>query len=107
MEGVVLGADAGVIPRALHSLFQRLGEDQTKYSIRLSMLELYNEEARDLLSSDAVAPKLMLTNNAHDKLQISGLEEQLVEDTAAGIALLQRGSAKRHTASTNSNATSR
>ncbi|KAI0244453.1 Kinesin- motor protein, partial [Massospora cicadina] len=106
VEGVVLGPDAGLIPRALHSLFHQLGEDPSLYSIRISMLELYNEEARDLLSSDPGAPKLMLTNDARDRLCINGLEEQLVEDTAAGIALLKRGSARRHTAVTFSNATS-
>ncbi|KAJ9063592.1 Kinesin- motor protein [Entomophthora muscae] len=105
-NGIVLDADAGVIPRTLHKLFHQLGEDQTNFTVRMSMLELYNEEPNDLLSLKSSPQKLMLTNDAHNKLQISGIEEELIEDTAAGIALLQRGSAKRHTAFTKCNATS-
>ncbi|KAJ9076631.1 Kinesin- motor protein, variant 2 [Entomophthora muscae] len=105
-NGVVLDADAGVIPRTLHNLFHRLEEDQPKFSVRMSMLELYNEEANDLLSLKSSPQKLMLTNDANNKLQISGIEEELIEDTAAGIALLQRGSAKRHTTFTKCNVTS-
>ncbi|KAJ9055385.1 Kinesin- motor protein, variant 2 [Entomophthora muscae] len=105
-NGVVLDADAGLIPRTLHNLFHQLGEDKTKFSIRISMLELYNEEPNDLLSLKSSSQKLMLTNDANNKLQINGIEEELIEDTAAGIALLQRGSSKRHTASTKINTTS-
>ena len=41
--------DAGVIPRALHALFQGLSP---RASVRIQFLELYGEEIRDLLASN-------------------------------------------------------
>ncbi|KAI0217350.1 Kinesin- motor protein [Massospora cicadina] len=98
-----LGYNAGIIPRTLQELFKRLGDDHNKYTVRLSMLELYNEEVGDLLSMGDSVPKLTLNIDATSKLQIQGMEEILIEDTASGIDLLRSGSAKRHTAATNCN----
>ena len=42
--------EAGIIPRALNSLFDNLHKsDATEWSVRVSFLELYNEEIFDLL----------------------------------------------------------
>ncbi|KAJ9071215.1 Kinesin- motor protein [Entomophthora muscae] len=109
MEGDLSSEDgelnykSGIIPRTLHELFKRLGDDHNKYTVRLSMLELYNEEVGDLLSLGDSVPKLTLNIDASSKLQIQGMEEISIEDTASGIALLQSGSSKRHTAATNCN----
>ena len=51
--GVPIDKDpqAGIIPRALNSLFDNLHKsDATEWSVRVSFLELYNEEIFDLLS---------------------------------------------------------
>lgn len=43
---------AGIIPRALSNLFDNLiAGNATEWSVRVSFLELYNEEIFDLLSS--------------------------------------------------------
>ncbi|TKA51824.1 hypothetical protein B0A53_05176 [Rhodotorula sp. CCFEE 5036] len=44
--------EAGVIPRTLYSLFDRLVESKCEYSVRCSYIELYNEELRDLNAAD-------------------------------------------------------
>ncbi|GAA5877858.1 hypothetical protein JCM8547_002698 [Rhodosporidiobolus lusitaniae] len=44
--------DAGLIPRTLYSLFDRLAESKAEYSVRCSFVELYNEELRDLNAPD-------------------------------------------------------
>ena len=41
---------AGIIPRSLHQLFEMLEKHNVEYSVRISYLELYNEELFDLLS---------------------------------------------------------
>src|SRR4030095_5157950 len=41
---------AGIIPRVLYSLFRRL--EDTESSVKCSFIELYNEELRDLLSTE-------------------------------------------------------
>ncbi|KAK4691760.1 hypothetical protein P7C70_g9276, partial [Phenoliferia sp. Uapishka_3] len=39
---------AGIIPRTLYALFDKLASDQSEFSVRVSFIELYNEELRDL-----------------------------------------------------------
>ena len=46
------GKHSGIIPRCLRSLFNTLEADKTEYSVRVSYLELYNEELRDLLGEE-------------------------------------------------------
>lgn len=43
---------AGIIPRSLHQLFEDLNkEENVEFSVRVSFLELYNEELFDLLNA--------------------------------------------------------
>jgi hypothetical protein len=42
---------AGMIPRAIRELFSILDDSGTEYSVKVSYLELYNEELRDLFAS--------------------------------------------------------
>jgi kinesin family protein 11 len=59
--------DAGIIPRVLHALFTRLdgaGADcAAENSVKVSFIELYNEELRDLLSADDSVKLRMTTIN--------------------------------------------
>ena len=53
--------DAGLIPRSVSNLFDnlRMNNEATDYLVRVSFLEMYNEEIYDLLSSgDDLGPKL-------------------------------------------------
>lgn len=53
MEGEMgAGPLAGVIPRSLHMIFDKLQRNATEYSVRLSFLELYNEVCAIFVSSD-------------------------------------------------------
>jgi kinesin family protein 11 len=47
---------AGMIPHVLFHLFHHLEANVTDNSVKVSFVELYNEELRDLLSSDFSAP---------------------------------------------------
>lgn len=49
---------AGIIPRLLSYLFDELRVQQIEYTVRVSYLELYNEEIFDLLSPPEDATKL-------------------------------------------------
>ena len=44
---------AGVIPRAIHQIFQHLDSIDSDYTVKCSFLELYNEETTDLLAVGA------------------------------------------------------
>ena len=63
---------AGIIPRSLHQLFEMLeAHNVQEYSVRVSFLELYNEELFDLLSSGEDNSKLRIFEDATRKVLAS------------------------------------
>ena len=63
--------NTGIIPRALSDLFDglRMSNDTTEYSVRVSFLEMYNEEIYDLLSpGDDLGMKLRYRSNNFDEI---------------------------------------
>ncbi len=65
---------AGIIPRSLHQLFEKLEvHNIQEYSVRVSFLELYNEELFDLLSSSVDNSKLRIFEDSARKVIIVAL----------------------------------
>lgn len=98
---------AGIIPRTLHQIFEKLSTNGTEFSVKVSLLEIYNEELFDLLSpSTDVNERLQLFDDPRNKrgVIIKGLEEITVHNKNEVYQILERGSAKRKTASTLMNA---
>ncbi|XP_063818119.1 kinesin-like protein KIF11 isoform X2 [Pseudophryne corroboree] len=98
---------AGVIPRTLHQIFEKLSENGTEFSVKVSLLEIYNEELFDLLSpSPDVGERLQMFDDPRNKrgVIIKGLEEVTVHNKDEVYHILERGAAKRTTASTLMNA---
>ncbi|XP_077438997.1 kinesin-like protein KIF11 [Vanacampus margaritifer] len=98
---------AGIIPRTLHQIFEKLSENGTEFSVKVSLLEIYNEELFDLLSpSEDVNERLQLFDDPRNKrgVVVKGLEEVVVHNKDEVYQILERGSAKRKTASTLLNA---
>ncbi|XP_070608485.1 kinesin-like protein KIF11 [Erythrolamprus reginae] len=93
---------AGVIPRTLHQIFQKLAENGTEFSVKVSLLEIYNEELFDLLSPPDVGERLQLFDDPRNKrgVIIKGLEEITVHNKDEVYQILERGAAKRTTAAT-------
>ena len=60
---------SGIIPRALAQILDSLREqsDNLEYSVKISFLELYNEEIFDLLSGIEDTSKLRLYEDAYKK----------------------------------------
>ncbi|KAI9510898.1 kinesin-domain-containing protein [Russula earlei] len=117
-------ATAGMIPRVLFRLFNQLEESGADYSVKISYIELYNEELRDLLASDLAAPMgnsqpmSMGSGNSRDAaagglkifddsskrgVLIQGLEEISVKSAPDALALLVKGSDRRQIAATKFN----
>lgn len=97
----------GIIPRALSHLFQELRLMAVEFSMRVSYLELYNEELCDLLSSsEATTIRIFDDANKKGSIIVHGLEEIPVHSTADVYKLLAKGQEKRKTASTLMNAQS-
>ena len=63
---------AGIIPRSLHHLFEELEKQKVQeFSVRVSFLELYNEELFDLLSSVEDNSKLRIFEDSSRKVCLS------------------------------------
>lgn len=100
----LLSDNAGIIPRTLYTLFDRLkGTDTT---IKCSFIELYNEVIHDLLS-DEEDTKLHLfeneRNTANRSLLVKGMQESYIDSPSAGIQLLRMAGRKRQVAATKCN----
>ncbi|XP_017799179.1 PREDICTED: kinesin-like protein Klp61F [Habropoda laboriosa] len=98
---------AGIIPRALSHLFDelRLIEVQ-EFSVRVTFLELYNEEVFDLLSPIDEPAKIRIYEDPIKKgsVIVHGLEEVVIHNKNEVFKILQKGSEKRQTATTLMNA---
>jgi len=102
----LLSDAAGIIPRVLQSLFNKLEIDDTDSTVRCSFIELYNEELRDLLSPDDAAKLKIFDDNSrkgHATTVVQGVEERHITSAAEGIKRLQEGSIRRQVAATKCN----
>ncbi|KAG5583112.1 hypothetical protein H5410_053739 [Solanum commersonii] len=100
---------AGVIPRAVKQIFDMLESQNAEYSVKVTFLELYNEEITDLLAPDDLSKvsvedrqkkQLPLMEDGKGGVLVRGLEEEIVTSASEIFTLLERGSAKRRTAET-------
>ncbi|KAJ4286099.1 Kinesin- motor protein [Kalmusia sp. IMI 367209] len=97
---------AGIIPRVLYALFSKLEAEETENSVKCSFIELYNEELRDLLSTDDSVKLKIYDDNSkkgHSTTLVQGMEECHLKSAAQGIQLLSEGTNKRQVAATKCN----
>jgi len=102
----MLSDAAGIIPRALNSLFAKLESAEMECSVKCSFIELYNEELRDLISPDDNVKLKIYDDNSkkgHSSTLVQGMEESHIKSASQGIKLLQHGSHKRQVAATKCN----
>lgn len=102
----LLSDNAGIIPRVLQSLFNKLDMEETESFVKCSFIELYNEELKDLnAADDNVKLKIYddMSRKNHATTVVQGMEETHIKNAEEGIKLLQKGSLKRQVASTKCN----
>ncbi|KAH9438306.1 hypothetical protein MCOR02_001943 [Pyricularia oryzae] len=99
----MLSDAAGIIPRVLQTLFNKLEIEESDNCVRCSFIELYNEELRDLLSADDGAKLRIYEDNAKKSTVVQGMEERHIVTAAEGIKRLQEGSLRRQVAATKCN----
>ena len=99
--------EVGVIPRVLADLFARIEDEErsgsgNRFRVKVSFLEVYNEEIKDLfvtqLSASCAAPSFVAELNIREEnnsIRVVNLTEQVVANVQATIALLKKGSSLR------------
>ena len=121
---------AGVIPRAIRSVFDQLhqlkgeignggnltsGEGDTTggaetplfdYEIRVQFLEVYGEEIRDLLSVQQPSQKLSIRDVGMEEPEVVGATERKVDSAEEALLCLTRGMYRRVTGATAMNESS-
>ncbi|KAI9229049.1 MAG: P-loop containing nucleoside triphosphate hydrolase protein, partial [Piptocephalis tieghemiana] len=105
-------AHFGIIPRAVHTLFQSLRSQpisQFKYQVRVSFLEIYNEDLIDLLSGadrDGPRPPITIREDTRGKIIWTGVREVRVDSAEDVLAQLDAGSRIRQVGATDMNSVS-
>lgn len=99
----------GIIPRSVAQLFSTLNAmTNSEFSMKVSFIELYNEELTDLLGDLNVEKSLRIYEDSQRKgsVTIPGLEEVLVKSKSEVYKILQKGADRRRKAETLMNSNS-
>ena len=93
------GQERGVIPRAFEQLFDnaKAFESGTRYLFQVSLIEIYNDDIRDLLD---VKGKLAMKERLDGAVFIKGVSTYLVNGVDDCLLLMERGRKRRSTGST-------
>jgi kinesin family protein 3/17 len=95
----------GIICRSFEHVFKTInGSPDKQFLVSVSMLELYNEEIRDLIKGDG--QKLKLKQDENGTVYVDGLSQTEVKSDADCMRLLDSGSGNKAVASTDMNARS-
>ena len=97
-----LAADPGLIELALRSVFDYIAEHQEReFLLRVSYLEVYNEQVNDLLVPSST--NLQLFDDTRRGCVIPGLLEEVVASRSRIVELIAAGEAHRHVGQTDFN----
>ncbi|XP_006094068.1 kinesin-like protein KIF17 isoform X2 [Myotis lucifugus] len=81
----------GIIPRAFEHVFESVQcAENTKFLVRASYLEIYNEDVRDLLGADT-KQKLELKEHPEKGVYVKGLSMHTVHSVAQCERIMERG----------------
>ncbi|KAL5812063.1 hypothetical protein ACOSQ3_027013 [Xanthoceras sorbifolium] len=94
--------EPGVIPLAVHDLFDIIQEDvDREFLLRMSYMEIYNEDINDLLAPEH--RKLQIHENLERGIYVAGLREEIVASPQQVLDFMEFGESHRHIGETNMN----
>ncbi|KAG0618428.1 hypothetical protein M758_4G063400 [Ceratodon purpureus] len=95
-------SDPGVIRLAIQDVFISIDKiEDREFLVRVSYMEIYNEEINDLLAPDN--RKLQIYESLEKGTFVAGLREEIADSVEQVIAVLERGEAQRQFAETDMN----
>uniref|UniRef100_A0A8C7CXQ3 Kinesin family member 7 n=1 Tax=Oncorhynchus kisutch TaxID=8019 RepID=A0A8C7CXQ3_ONCKI len=96
--------EQGIIPRAVAEVFKLLDEnDLSDFSVRVSYLEVYKEDFRDLLEVETASKDIHIREDDKGNIVLCGVKECEVEGLDEVLSLLESGNTARHTGATQMN----
>uniref|UniRef100_A0A8C9TPF6 Kinesin family member 7 n=1 Tax=Scleropages formosus TaxID=113540 RepID=A0A8C9TPF6_SCLFO len=96
--------EQGIIPRAVAEVFKLLDEnDLTDFSVRVSYLEVYKEDFRDLLEVETASKDIHIREDDKGNVVLCGVKECEVEGLDEVLSLLEMGNTARHRGATQMN----
>lgn len=104
MEGELQGPLRGIIPRTVEDIFTYIENDpepSSKYLVRASYLQIYNEVISDLLKPEKT--NLMIREDQRRGVFVDGLSEWVVRSPNEVYGLMMRGASQRATGATKMN----
>ena len=66
---------SGIIPRTMNHLFDALNASGNEFTVQVSLIEIYNEEIMDLLSTAQTVEKLKMYDDTKGGIKIKGMSE--------------------------------
>ncbi|XP_028002055.2 kinesin-like protein KIF27 [Eptesicus fuscus] len=100
----VVDGQKGIIPRAIQEIFQNISENpSTDFKIKVSYIEVYKEDLRDLLELETSVKDLHIREDEKGNTVIVGAKECQVESADEVMSLLEMGNAARRTGTTQMN----
>ncbi|XP_052026125.1 chromosome-associated kinesin KIF4A isoform X4 [Apodemus sylvaticus] len=98
----------GVIPRVIQLIFKEINKkNDFEFTLKVSYLEIYNEEILDLLcSSREKASQINIREDPKEGIKIVGLTEKTVLEASDTVSCLEQGNNSRTVASTAMNSQS-
>ncbi|KAI4339809.1 hypothetical protein MLD38_024709 [Melastoma candidum] len=98
-------ADPGIIRLAVRDVFGEINKmSEREFLIRVSYMEIYNEEINDLLAVEN--QKLQIHESLERGIYVAGLREEIVSNSDQVLKLIEAGEVNRHFGETNMNARS-
>lgn len=95
MIGDASARTAGMVPRTICEIFGRMDSMNVEFTVRISYLEIFNEELIDLFAASGDnGVTLKIYENAKGLLQVNGLTEILAPTAADACDALYRGQQK-------------
>lgn len=95
--------NAGIIPRTIRKLFDELKTRDPKSHVMVSMLELYNEELRDLLCGAEGERKPLSLADDGTGTTVKNVKEIPIASAKKGLEIMKEGVRRRMTAKTDKN----
>mmetsp|Transcript_62294 Transcript_62294/g.135003 ORF Transcript_62294/g.135003 Transcript_62294/m.135003 type:complete len:187 (+) Transcript_62294:314-874(+) len=93
----------GIIPRSFHHIFETIDTlSHKQFLVRVSMLEIYNEQIRDLLSQNP-KNRLELKENPDSGVFVKDLSDFVVNSSTQMLEILESGKRNRVVGSTDMN----